>query len=212
MATNQNGLQPVERYALKYRSASLKSESSIFFYVILDFFCEMLAYFCLSFILLIFLSSVLSVVISFYSVLFFSFLLLHCIKFFMHHFLLLTFLLFILLPTFLAFPSFLFLFTSSSFSPFKGFLCSHVYLLKERVCTLRSYASHSCASWTISIVREQRVVITDVSRSLPLLGQTWQLEGQTVPEMLQCSWNSITKGDVLLLDVDTTACSDTGDQ
>jgi len=56
------------------------------------------------------------------------------------------------------------------------------------------------------------VVITDVSRSSLLLGQTWQVEGQTVPEILQCSRTSTTKGDVLLLDVDTTACSDTGDQ
>jgi len=56
------------------------------------------------------------------------------------------------------------------------------------------------------------VVITDVSRSSPLLGQTWQVEGQTVHEILQRSRTSITKGDVLLLVVDTTACSDTGDQ
>jgi hypothetical protein len=171
-----------------------------------------LAYFYLFFILLVFLSSILSVVLSLFSVLFFSFLLLHCIQFFMHHFLLFNFLLIILRPTFLAFPSFLFLFTSSPFSPFKGFLCSHVYVLKDRVCTLSSFASHSCSSSTISVVKEQPVVITDVSRSLPLLGQTWRLEGQTVPEMLQCSRNSNTKGDVLLLDVDTTACSDTGDQ
>jgi len=63
VATNQNGLQPVEHYALKYRVASVKSENSIFFYVIPDFF---LRYACLSLSFLyplVFPSSILSVVL-----------------------------------------------------------------------------------------------------------------------------------------------------
>jgi hypothetical protein len=45
------------------------------------------------------------------------------------------------------------------------------------------------------------VVITDVSRSMSLLDRLdkWV----TVPETLQCSRNSITEGDVLLLEVGT---------
>jgi len=70
---------------------------------------------------LVFLSSILSVVISLFSVMFFSLPLFHCIQFFMHYFLLFTLLLFILRPTFLAFSSFLFVFTSSPLSPFSLF-------------------------------------------------------------------------------------------
>jgi hypothetical protein len=44
VATNQNGLQYVEHYALKYSAASVKSENSIFF-CYTWFFCDMLAYF-----------------------------------------------------------------------------------------------------------------------------------------------------------------------
>jgi hypothetical protein len=47
----------------------------------------------------------------------------------------------------------------------------------RRVCTLSSYASHSCAKSTIPNVKEQPVVITDVSCSSPLLGQAWKVEG-----------------------------------
>jgi len=153
VATNQNGLQPVEHYALKYIAASVKSENSIFFYAILDF----LRYACLSLSFLyplVFPSSILSVVLSLFSFMFFFFLLFHCILFFMHHFLLFTFLLFILLRSSLRFLHFCFCLLLHLSLHFICFLCSHVYLLKERVCTLSSYASHSCTRSTISNVKE----------------------------------------------------------
>jgi hypothetical protein len=89
---------------------------------------------------------------------------------------------------------------------FLCFLCSLVFLLKETVCTLSSNASHSHTRSTISTVKEQPVVITDVSRSLPLVDR---LDKWKVRRFLKR--NSITEGDVLLLEVGTTACNDTGD-
>jgi hypothetical protein len=112
VATNQNGLQSVEHYALKYSNASVKYENSIFFYVILDFFVICLLIFPLSFSLP---SLQPFCVLVLFSVMIFY---LYFLLYFMHYFLLFTFLLFFSHPTFLSFPSFLFLFTSSPFSPF----------------------------------------------------------------------------------------------
>jgi hypothetical protein len=123
VATNQNGLQSLEHYALKYSAANVKSENSISFSFFLLFFCGMLAYFYLSFILqsslhLFFVLSSLSIMI----------------------FVLSCYSSFVFLTSYVPFLHFCFCLLRC-LSLFFRCLCSLVYLLTERVFTLSSNAS-----------------------------------------------------------------------